>query len=115
MPTHFFRRTQCDAMLNCLRDRAVVAGGFWKIFQKPSFLMLGSKIRCGIRLVVGGRIAGDQGMFIRRETLSAIGGVPDVELMEDFELSRRLRQVGRSHWPTQLWLLPPGVSEGWAW
>jgi rSAM/selenodomain-associated transferase 2 len=91
----FLPSNSCDAMLNCLRDRAVVAGGFWKIFQKPSFLMLGSKIRCGIRLVFGGRIAGDQGMFIRREVLSAIGGVPDVELMEDFELSRRLRQVGR--------------------
>ncbi len=85
----------CDALLNCLRDRAVVAGGFWKVFQKPALLMLGSKMRCGIRLVLGGRIAGDQAMFVRREILAAIGGVPDVALMEDFELSRRLRRVGR--------------------
>jgi len=34
-------------------------------------------------------------MFIRRKTLEQIGGVPDLPLMEDFELCRRLRKVGR--------------------
>jgi rSAM/selenodomain-associated transferase 2 len=84
-----------DAILHCLRDRAVVAGGFWKVFQKPSLLMRGSKLRCGIRLVVGRRILGDQALFMRREALAMIGGVPAVELMEDFELCQRLRRVGR--------------------
>jgi GT2 family glycosyltransferase len=38
---------------------------------------------------------GDQAMFVRREVLQKIGGVPDVPLMEEFELCRRLRKIGR--------------------
>jgi GT2 family glycosyltransferase len=32
---------------------------------------------------------------MRREVLEKIGGVPDMPLMEEFELCRRLRRVGR--------------------
>ncbi|HXJ75192.1 MAG TPA: TIGR04283 family arsenosugar biosynthesis glycosyltransferase, partial [Candidatus Dormibacteraeota bacterium] len=85
----------CEALLNCMRDRALAAGGFWKVFRDPVPLLLGSKIKCGIRLLLGRRILGDQGIFVRREMLDAIGGVPDVPLMEDFELCRRLRKRGR--------------------
>lgn len=38
---------------------------------------------------------GDQAMFARRRALDAIGGVPPQRLMEDVELARRLRRVGR--------------------
>jgi GT2 family glycosyltransferase len=38
---------------------------------------------------------GDQAMFVRREVLERIGGVPQVPLMEELELGRRLRQHGR--------------------
>jgi hypothetical protein len=34
-------------------------------------------------------------MFIRRNVLEAIGGVPDVPLMEEFVLCRALWKVGR--------------------
>ena len=44
---------------------------------------------------LGRRIAGDQAIFVRREVLQQIGGVLDLPLMEDFELCRRLRRVGR--------------------
>ena len=37
---------------------------------------------------------GDQGMFVHRRLLEAVGGVPVQPLMEDIELSRRLRRVG---------------------
>lgn len=36
---------------------------------------------------------GDQGMFVHRDALARIGGVPDQPLMEDIEMSRRLRPV----------------------
>lgn len=72
-----------------------LGGGFWKKFRNPSWLMRGSRLRCALRLWFGGRILGDQAMFIRREALERIGGVPDVPLMEDIELSRRLRPLGR--------------------
>ena len=83
------------AMLDCLRDHSVVGGGFWKEFRDSPFLLLGSKWKCAIRLWIGRRIAGDQGLFIRRSVLEYIGGIPDMELMEEFALSSRLRQEGR--------------------
>ena len=36
---------------------------------------------------------GDQGMFVHRRLLEAVGGVPAQPLMEDIELSRRLRRL----------------------
>jgi len=35
---------------------------------------------------------GDQGQFIRRDSLPAIGGLPQLPLMEDVELSLRLKE-----------------------
>lgn len=83
------------AILNCLRDASVSGGGFWKVFREKNPLLRGSRLKCAIRLYLGRRIMGDQSMFIRREVLEAIGGVPDMPLMEEFELCRRLRKVGR--------------------
>jgi rSAM/selenodomain-associated transferase 2 len=83
------------AVLTCLRDGSVVAGGFWKVFRDGTWLMKGSRLRCALRLLIGNRVLGDQAMFIRREVLEQIGGVPDMALMEEFELCRRLRAAGR--------------------
>jgi rSAM/selenodomain-associated transferase 2 len=38
---------------------------------------------------------GDQALFVKAETFRRVGGFPDIPLMEDFELMRRLRQLGR--------------------
>ncbi len=38
---------------------------------------------------------GDQAMFVRRAAFARAGGFPDQPLMEDLELSRRLRRLGR--------------------
>jgi rSAM/selenodomain-associated transferase 2 len=82
------------ALLNCLRDRTVAGGGFWKVFREKNALMLGSRFRCALRLLLFKRLMGDQVMFARRTALERIGGVPDVPLMEEFELCKRLREVG---------------------
>jgi len=42
-----------------------------------------------------GHSFGDQAQFFRREMLDHVGGFPDLPLMEDVELSRRLRLLGR--------------------
>jgi hypothetical protein len=39
-------------------------------------------------------VLGDQVIFLRRQALERIGGIPDVPLMEEFELRRRLHQAG---------------------
>jgi rSAM/selenodomain-associated transferase 2 len=38
---------------------------------------------------------GDQAVFVRRAAFELVGGFPDQPLMEDVELARRLRRVGR--------------------
>jgi rSAM/selenodomain-associated transferase 2 len=48
-----------------------------------------------LRSRLTGIATGDQGIFVRRKALDSIGGLPFQELMEDIELSRRLKRVGR--------------------
>jgi rSAM/selenodomain-associated transferase 2 len=83
------------AMVRCLRDPLVAGGGFWKRFTDAPWFMRGSRLRCWLRLAWSGRVLGDQGLFVRRSALEAVGGVPDLPLMEEVELCRRLRRVGR--------------------
>lgn len=82
------------AIMNSLRDPNVVGGGLWKSFRGGNWLMAGSRFRCLIRLYLGGRVAGDQALFVRRRVLDQIGGVPDMPLMEEFELCKRMRAAG---------------------
>lgn len=42
-----------------------------------------------------GVCTGDQGIFVRREVLQTIGGVPQLALMEDIALSKKLRTMSR--------------------
>ena len=83
------------AILSCLRDVTVAGGGFWKRFAHTPLPLLGARFKCLVRLVWSRRIFGDQGMFVRRAILEQAGGVPDLPLMEDVELCRRLRKIGR--------------------
>jgi rSAM/selenodomain-associated transferase 2 len=83
------------AVFRCLRDPLVVGGGFWKRFADAPWYMRGSRLRCWLRLVWAGRVLGDQAIFVRRSVLETVGGIPDQPLMEEFELCRRLRAVGR--------------------
>jgi len=41
-----------------------------------------------------GLVFGDQGLVVHRSRLSQVGGVPDLPVMEDVELVRRLRRLG---------------------
>lgn len=48
-----------------------------------------------LRSRLTGIATGDQAMFVRRATFEAVGGFPDLALMEDIALSRRLLAHGR--------------------
>lgn len=48
-----------------------------------------------LRSRLSGIATGDQAMFVRRELFDAVGGFPDQPLMEDIELSIRLRRRSR--------------------
>ena len=83
------------AVLRSLQDPTVVGGGFWKEFREGTWLMAGSRWRCAPRLFLFRRVLGDQGIFVRRETLESVGGVPDLPLMEEFRLCELLNRRGR--------------------
>ncbi len=47
-----------------------------------------------LRSRLTGIATGDQGLFVTRAAFDAVGGFPDQPLMEDIELSRRLKRLG---------------------
>lgn len=48
-----------------------------------------------LRSRLSGIATGDQAIFVRREAFERLGGFPDQPLMEDIELSRRLKRISR--------------------
>jgi rSAM/selenodomain-associated transferase 2 len=47
------------------------------------------------RSEITGIATGDQAMFVTRAAFSEVGGFPDIPLMEDIALSKRLKRLGR--------------------
>jgi len=72
----------------------VVAGGFYKRFRDSGALP-GSRLRCWLLWALTNRLFGDQAIFVKRDVLENCGGVPDVPLMEEFELCKILAAHGR--------------------
>ena len=57
------------------------------------FLFLCIARLMNVRSSITSICTGDQGIFVHRELLNEIGGMPDQPLMEDIELSRRLKRL----------------------
>jgi len=83
------------AVQEALRDPAVSGGAFRFRFDRRSlalrFVEWGARLRVALfRLPYG-----DQALFLRRRVLEALGGVPQVPIMEDLDLVRAMRRAGR--------------------
>ncbi|MEW6719344.1 MAG: TIGR04283 family arsenosugar biosynthesis glycosyltransferase [Thermodesulfobacteriota bacterium] len=95
-----------------------VVGGAFRIRLTPS-AAAGPYARAVLRAVgrgIGFRsrlsrsYTGDQAMFVRADAFRAFGGFPEIPLMEDVEMSRRMRRAGKTV------LLPEAVgSSGRRW
>ena len=48
-----------------------------------------------VRSCLTGIATGDQGIFVRRDLFEAVGGFAEIQLMEDIELSSRLKRIVR--------------------
>ncbi len=48
-----------------------------------------------LRSRLSGIVTGDQGMFVRRDLFQQVGGFPEIALMEDLAISRRLKRLAR--------------------
>ena len=84
-----------SAITRALEDPAVVAGHFDVRLDNPRwpFRLIASLMNLRSRL--SGISTGDQALFVRREVFAALGGFPDIPLMEDVEITRRLKRRGR--------------------
>lgn len=79
-----------------------LSGGAWP-FRVIECLM-------NLRSRLTGIATGDQGIFLRRDWYEAVGGMPDLPLMEDVALSSALRRRGRP-----LCVRPPLVTSSRRW
>jgi len=78
-----------------LRVNEVSAGGFYIGIEHPSFTFRVIEHLANLRSAVTRLIYGDQGLFIRKETFLKLGRFADIPLMEDIEISQRLKRAGR--------------------
>jgi len=82
-------------LLTALGDDRVVGGGLALAFDRSSLGLAFVAWSSNLRARRLGWVFGDQAMFVRRSAFDAAGGFGELPLMEDLELSRRLRRCGR--------------------
>jgi len=75
--------------------KAKVWGRFDVSFASQSKAMSVVAFFMNLRSRVSGVATGDQGIFVDKDVFSAIGGFPELPLMEDVALCKRLRQLHR--------------------
>lgn len=90
--------TQLPRDADRLVQQAVAAGASWgrfdvRISGRPWMLRVVAALM-NLRSRWTGIATGDQAIFITRSAFDQVGGFPDQPLMEDVEISRRLRRAG---------------------
>jgi rSAM/selenodomain-associated transferase 2 len=83
------------AIAGALEDPGVVGGRFDVRIDSPRLPFRLIEALMNLRSRLSGIFTGDQAIFVRRAVFDALGGYPDIPLMEDVELTRRLKRRGR--------------------
>ncbi|NPV74039.1 MAG: glycosyltransferase family 2 protein [Pelotomaculum sp.] len=91
LPDDFSRQIEL-----ALSDRQVAGGAFRVKFDQPGLFFALTALGSNLRAALTGIYFGDQAIFARRRAFFEAGGYPPIDLMEDWEFSRRLRQVGKT-------------------
>ncbi len=84
-----------SAVCDALDDARAVGGAFRLRFDERSARMRRVEWWARLRIALLRFPFGDQGIFVRRPVLEAIGGVPDVPVMEDVDLVHEMKRRGR--------------------
>jgi rSAM/selenodomain-associated transferase 2/rSAM/selenodomain-associated transferase 1 len=84
-----------DVLADAGRRRDAVAGSFRLALDSPAWQARAIEWGVRARVALLGLPYGDQGLFVKRQVFSALGGYRDWPLMEDVDLVRRLKEVGR--------------------
>lgn len=85
-----------DHISRALSDERIVAGAFRTrtVAERRSWVVPALRF-ADVRSWYSRLPYGDQAIFVRKDALRRIGGVPEQPLMEDLELSLRLRRLGK--------------------
>jgi rSAM/selenodomain-associated transferase 2 len=84
------------SLVRCMEDPEVSGGGFFKRYLPTSFTLgLVAWLQNWIRASCFGDLVGTNAMFLRTGVFRALGGFPEVPLLEDVLLSDRLKGVGK--------------------
>jgi rSAM/selenodomain-associated transferase 2 len=79
----------------CLGRRGVVGGCFTMKVRAEGLLYRWIDLFATARVRLTGVVYGDQGLFVRRQCFTRLGGFPPLRLLEDVFFSRLLRRQGR--------------------
>lgn len=90
---------------NALRDRQIAGGAFARRYASRSLFLRATCLLADLRGKAFGWFLGDQAIFVRTEVFDALGGFRELEIFEDLDFSRRMKQAGRV-----VTLRPPVVS-----
>lgn len=82
------------AIVEAFSDPDIVAGRFDIRFDNPRPVFKVIAFFINLRSRLTNICTGDQVLFVRRKTFEELGGYPDIPLMEDVELTRRLKRRG---------------------
>jgi rSAM/selenodomain-associated transferase 2 len=84
-----------EAVLEALADPSIAYGRFDVCFDRPGSALRLIAALMNLRSRIAGICTGDQAIFVRRAAFALLDGYPEIALMEDIELTRRLKRVGR--------------------
>jgi rSAM/selenodomain-associated transferase 2 len=82
------------AVRDALEEPSAVGGAFRLRFDRRTLPLRVIEAGARARARLLGLPYGDQALFIRRATLDAIGGVPQVPIMEDLDMVRAMKRHG---------------------
>jgi rSAM/selenodomain-associated transferase 2 len=80
---------------HALTRRRIVAGCFAMQVPESGWLYRSIDACASLRVRLTGLVYGDQGLFLRHDTFTGLGGFPELRFMEDVFLSMRLRNLGK--------------------
>jgi rSAM/selenodomain-associated transferase 2 len=78
-----------------LNRQETAAGAFHLSIDRNGFGFRLIELVSNLRALLTSLIYGDQGMFLRNDLFKRLGGFKDIPLMEDIEISGRLRRMGQ--------------------
>ena len=84
-----------EAIIASLRQGGAGWGRFDITLSGRQPLLRVVEFMINVRSRLTGIATGDQGIFVRRDLFEAVGGFVELPLMEDIQLSSRLRERGR--------------------